>query len=234
LSERAQEIYRRGQELGNNPRAFSKVGDCETASDWFMAIFDRSGSSQYRLGEYASLQAVIDYFSGSFKRRSLAARNGFNSSALLSPAWADPKLCQQGESPLACEFRIQKPAFAIIALGTNDTGYPSKFEPNLRQIIEYCIQQGVVPILSTKADNLEGDNSINEVIARLAYEYDVPLWNFWAAVQTLPSHGLQEDGAHLTWAYNYFDDAASMRTAWAWRNLTALQVLEVVRQGTGE
>ena len=71
-------------------------------------------------------------------------------------------------------------------------------------MIETCIEYGVVPILSTKADNLEGDGSINATIVRLAEEYEVPLWNFWAAIQDLPRHGLQEDGAHLTWNPNDF------------------------------
>lgn len=230
LGARAQDIYRLGRTLGNDPHAFSKIGDCETASEWFLAIFDRPNSTLYRLGEYTSLQMVLDHFSGSFKRKSLAARIGFNSATLLSPNWADADQCQPGESPLVCELRVHKPAFAIIALGTNDAGNPAKFEPNLRTIIETCIERGVVPILSTKADNLEGDHRINAVIGRLAYEYDIPLWNFWLAVQPLPGRGLSEDGVHLTWAYNYFDDPAALRTAWVWRNLTALQTLERMLQ----
>ena len=47
-----------------------------------------------------------------------------------------------------------------------------------------------VPIIATKADNLEGDNSINATVAQIAYDYGIPLWNFWAAVQPLPNHGL--------------------------------------------
>ncbi len=72
-----------------------------------------------------------------------------------------------------------------------------------------------MPILATKADNLEGDQAINATIARLAYEYDLPLWNFWLAVQPLPDHGLQPDGSHLTWAGPYFDDPVRMRVGLA-------------------
>jgi hypothetical protein len=85
-----------------------------------------------------------------------------------------------------------------------------------------------VPILYTKASNLEGDWSINATTARLAYEYDVPLWNFWRAVQPLPGHGLRPDGMHVTWGYNFFDDPVAMSNGWPWRNLTALQALEAV------
>jgi hypothetical protein len=98
----------------------------------------------------------------------------------------------------------------------------------MRAIIEFSSDQGVIPILSTKADNLEGDGSINAMIAQLAREYGVPLWNYWLAVQPLPDHGLQEDQVHLTWGPNQFDDPQAMKSAWAVRNLTALQTLDIV------
>ena len=88
-----------------------------------------------------------------------------------------------------------------------------------------------MPILGTKADNIEGDGGINQVIVKLAKEYDVPLWNLWAAVQPLPNHGLINDGFHLTWARNYFDQPDIMENAWPWRNLTALQAIDAVWRG---
>ncbi len=84
-------------------------------------------------------------------------------------------------------------------------------------------------MLSTKADNAEGDHSINAIVAKVAYDYDLPLWNFWLVVQPLPNHGLQSDGVHLTYAGNIFNDPVRMKSAWPWRNLTALQVLDAVR-----
>jgi hypothetical protein len=98
----------------------------------------------------------------------------------------------------------------------------------MRRIIEFSIENGVVPILSTKADNEEGNGIVNATIARLAYEYDIPLWNYWLAVQPLPDHGLQEDGAHITWGPNRFDDPQAMKKGWTVRNLTALLVLDAV------
>ncbi len=65
----------------------------------------------------------------------------------------------------------------------------------------------------------------------MAADYDVPLWNFWLAVQPLPGHGLTEDGFHLTFARNFFDDPVRMQSAWPVRNLTALQALDAVRKG---
>jgi hypothetical protein len=66
---------------------------------------------------------------------------------------------------------------------------------------------------------------------KLAVDYDVPLWNFWRAVKDLPNHGLQEDGVHLTWAGNHFDDPDAMSHGWPVRNLTALEALDAVWRG---
>jgi hypothetical protein len=228
LSARALAIYRQGLALGNNPRAFSKIGDGEVAAPWFTTIFDVD-ARYYALGPHADLQPVIDYFSGSYGRHSQAARAGFNTISILNPALADPKVCARGETPLACELRLNRPSFAIISLGTNQVYAPEVFEPGLRKIIEALISQGVVPILSTKGDNLEGDYRINRIVAQLANEYDLPLWNFWLAVQPLPNHGLQPDYEHLTWAKNDFGNVWAMQHAWPVRNLTVLQTLDAMR-----
>ena len=231
---RSLEIYEKGIALGNNPQAFSKVGDCESSAEWFLGDFDK-GPQKYSLGENTDLSEVIATFQGSFNRRSLAAERSFTTASVLSPIWANPDLCQSGESPLDCEYRIQKPAYALIMLGTNEALSPiGTFEANMRRILDGTIEKGIVPILTTKADNLEGNGAVNEVVARLAREYQVPLWNFWAAVQPLPNGGLQDDGAHLTYAGNRFDDPIAMQSAWPVRNLTALQALERVWQETNK
>jgi hypothetical protein len=106
-----------------------------------------------------------------------------------------------------------------------------EYDKYMRRVIERLLAAGVVPIIATKADNLEGDHSINVTIAQIAYDHDIPLWNFWAAVQPLPDHGLTPNGFYLTFARNFFDDPGRMQRAWPWRNLTALQALDVVRKG---
>jgi hypothetical protein len=231
ISDRALQVLENGLALGNNPRRFSKIGDSETFTSWFLAPFDKTPPT-YRLGEYAYLQGVIDHFSGSYARQSVAARQGFNASSVFAPLWADPTLCEAGETPLACEFRLHQPGYVFILLGTNDIWHLDTFEGQMRRIIEYSIEAGVLPILGTKADNLEGDGSINRTLYSLALEYELPLWNFWAAVQDLPQAGLDEDQAHLTFGYNYFDNEVAMLNAWPVRNLTALQVLDSVLRAT--
>ena len=233
ISQRTLEIYKIGQELHNNPDAFSVMGDCDSSPSWFLGDFDR-GSSYYSLGEYAELNLVIDAFQGSFERKSMAVRSGFNTASILSPLWADPESCKAGESPMECEVRLHHPSFVFILLGTNDAYNLDDFEISIRKVLDSLVEQGIVPILATKADNLEGGNIINATISMLASEYEIPLWNFWRSIQSLPNRGLQLDGAHLTWAHNYFDDPKVMENAWPWRNLTALKELDKVWRAVQE
>src|SRR5215208_2513166 len=236
LSERVRQIYQRGLEMGNDPHAFSKVGDCHSTNPYFLADYDL-GQDAYNLGDYADLQSTIAYFKSSFSRPSLAAKKGLSTAGVLASLWSDWKYCSSNETPLDCEFRIHHPSFAIISLGTNEV-YDVKqdrttFEPRLRRIIEHSIDQGVVPILSTKADNDEGDYYINYVTARLAMEYELPLWNFWKAVQSIPKHGMRSSD-HLTFAptksYTDFSKPVNLMYGMQVRNLTALQLLDMVRR----
>ena len=64
ISDTIIEIYRHGLELGNDPNAFSKVGDCQTSTDFFLVDFDHE--DRYNLGEYTHLQPTINHYQGSF------------------------------------------------------------------------------------------------------------------------------------------------------------------------
>lgn len=228
LSDNALNILKEGLAAGNNPQAFSKVGDCDTSTTWYLHDFDLD-ERYYNLGEYEEqFNPVIEYFTGSFSRASLAARPGFSAASVLSTYWTDFSLCNADELPLACEYRIHNPAFVLISLGTNDGYNPPTFKENLAIIIRMTLEQKRLPVLMTKADNVEGDYSINRDIAALAQEYDIPLWNFWASIQDLPSRGLQDDGIHLTFNSMDFSNEFTLQTAWAQRNITALQILEVI------
>jgi hypothetical protein len=241
VSQNARSIYQNGIEMGNNPHAFSKIGDCQSIPTYFLSYFDNPGF--YNLGDYSALQLTIDWYAGSFSRTSLAVKGGFNAAAILSPLRADPKLCNSNENPIACELRLNRPSIAIISLEEWWSGHPENYETYMRQIIEFTIHQGVVPIIATKADNLEGNHLINQTIANLAQKYDIPLWNFWAAVQPLPNHGLiafnasgEVDMFHLTHSegYYYYNDTNATHSGWSVRNLTALQVLDAVRRGLSD
>ena len=231
ISDSMRAVYRRGIEMGNDPARFAVIGDCQNVSSYFLAVFEKPG--EFSLGdEYAYLEPTIDYYRGSFSRTSLAVKGGFNVAAILSPLRADPEACNANESPLDCELRTWKPSVVFVSMETWWSEKPEQeYDKYMRLVIERILETGTVPILATKADNLEGDHAINATIAQIAYDYDLPLWNFWAAVQPLPNHGLSDDNFHLTFARNFFDDPARMKSAWPWRNLTALQTLDVVRKG---
>ena len=228
ISARTIQIYKQGLELGNDPSHFSKVGDCQNVSSYFLSPFEYP--SAYNLGQYTNLQDTIQWYKGSFSRESLAVKGGFNVAAVLSPLRADPQKCDQGESPVQCELRIWNPSVAIVSMETWWSGNPENYEKYMRQLLDYLISEGVVPILATKADNLEGNNQINKALAKLAWDYDIPLWNFWASVQDIPNHGLTEDGFHLTLGNYFYNDPVKTRTGWSMRNLTALQALDAFRR----
>jgi hypothetical protein len=230
--ENARRIYRDGQGFGIDPHAFSILGDCLSLPENFLGVFGR-GPGQYQLGEYYFLQPAIDWFRNSFSRQSISNGNGFNTAAVLSPLRANRRLCQANENPMACEYRVHRPSIAIIALGTDDnTVLPETYEQRIREIVEFTISSGVVPILATKADNREGNDAFNKIIAQLAYEYGIPLWNFWAAAQPLPLHGLSDDRGHMTLGkQGDFLTPGNLEHGETIRSLTALQSLDAVWHG---
>jgi len=220
ISHNAIEIYWKGIAMGNDPQRFSKIGDCQSIREVLLGIYDLPNRYRLREGD-EDLQEIIDQFSGSFNRDGMAVQGGFNAATVLSPIWADPKLCKAGETPIECEFRVHNPSIVIISLEVWWQGRsPERYEQYMRKIIETAISKGIVPVLSTKADNVEGNHNINYTTAKLAYEYDIPLWNFWLAAQSLPYQGIDpdRDGFHITVA------------AWNERSYTALKTLAAVWQ----
>jgi len=215
------EIYRQGIEMGNNPNTFSKVGDCQNVKQSFLGFFDHPGKYEGLTG-IEGLEDTIENFQGYFDRDGQSTQYGFNAAAVLSPLWANPDICLPDETPLECEIRIIRPTFVLISLEFWFEGRTSDiYERYMRQIIEYTISQGAVPILATKADNIEKDHSLNLATAQLAYEYDIPLWNWWAAAQPLGDHGIDKDrdGFHIT------------VQAWNIRSKTFLQTLDHLWKG---
>lgn len=231
-----QRIYADGQRMGRNPRAFSRMGDSTIQAPYFLTRFDEG---PYDLGEYAYLQAMIDYFAGSFDRDSVAVRQGLHSWSIMDALWADKARCQPNEAILACEIRLHQPSFLFIRLGTNDAvdvSQSAAFGRNMRAVVRYAIEQGVVPIIGTKSDRLDGpENVINGILREVAAEYHVPLWDFDLVAGTLPDRGLEVDGIHLNsfYAHDYSQPQAFER-GHAVHNLTALMVLDRLWRLLGE
>jgi hypothetical protein len=179
-------IYEYGQRLGNDPHAFSIFGDCQTRPDEFFGVFETDETR--RAGLSPELREVVEQFQGSFTRESSTAQDGTTPGSLLWTQWHRGEYgCTFAETPVECELRVHRPSFVIIQVGTH---FESRNTEYLREIILQLMDEGVVPILATKADNREKDERINRDMWMLASEYDLPLWNFWAAVSHLPNRGL--------------------------------------------
>jgi hypothetical protein len=241
LTETAQAIYAYGQTLGNHPQRFSKIGDCMTASPEFLTPF---GGADYDLGDYEeALRPVLEYFDvparddadlNSFGLIGIGTASGFNTATLTDPLFADPAVCDPNESSLLCEYRLTKPAFALMMLGTNDVMFfeAAAFDFAMRTIVLDTIEQGIVPVLYTipwRPEFPEKVENFNAIIALIARDYDLPLINLSAAIADLPSQGVDAaDPIHLsepegvsTGVFN----TATLQYGYPVRNLITLQTL---------
>lgn len=238
----ARAIFLRGRSLGNRPDVFSKIGDSITVAPPYLTPI---GTGDYDLREYADLAPALDYFSqtiardaNSFANTSLAAKGGWSAWTVLNPAAADAYYCFEGESPLVCEYRLVRPSVALIMLGTNDvqTTPAEAYEDWMRQTIEVSMDLGVIPVLSTIPEfHRQGGAArvalLNGIITDLAIEYDVPLWDYHAALVGLPNDGLSSDGVHPSYlptpgSTDFTPD--NLQYGMTVRNLTALQALDAV------
>ncbi len=228
----ALKIARNGALAGSNPHVISKVGDCISDNKNFLSPF---GWGEYSLGNYASLQPVIDQFALSLAFDSQSAYDGLVTTAALDPLFSNPLACQPGESPLRCEYRVHNPSVAIIMFGAQDLLFtpPDQFDRNLRQIVHETIQSGVIPVLSTFPGNLSHwDDALayNRIIVQIALDYDIPLMNLWLALEALPHHGLDDDGRHLSVPISTPGDlrGENLQRGYPQRNLVTLQALDAV------
>ena len=90
----------------------------------------------------------------------------------------------------------------------------------MRRLIFYLLDHGVVPIISTKADNREFTDQLNRINERLAKEYDVPFWDFRGAVKDLPNHGLLKTISTFRTAHTFFTSMILPRFNWVGRSAT--------------
>ena len=231
ISERVVEIYREGQRQGRDPASFSVIGDCQSIPYVFMGPFGRGILAPDASESY--LWDALNYFEASFDRWSVTARGGFTAASILNALQADSEECKPGETPLTCEFRLNNPAFVLITLETwLDPETIDRYEIYLRQILDTVIEKGAVPILLTKADasELRGEKHvINPVIVNLAYEYQVPVVNFWRAAQYLDNYGIdpEREGFHLSQAGYNLKNILALRALYAtWTKVSGAQASE--------
>jgi hypothetical protein len=239
-------IRDRGQDRGNLPHVFTVVGDSISADQHFLTPF--AGDS-YDLGKDDELQSTIRYFRGPngrgdnpFAARSEAVHVGWMTETVLDPYYADLGICQLDESPLVCEYRINKPSVAVIMLGTNDiTGGRTldTFTTNVRRIIDISEDMGVIPILSTIPPNLLDEQmnaqveQFNAALIKIAKDEQIPWMDFWHALQGVPDYGISADGLHPNAppdGNSAIFDSDHLQYGYTIRNRVTLRALDRVRQ----
>lgn len=225
ISQTVRDVYAFGQQhTARNPHFFSKIGDCQSFPTVFLGEFDPLYNNPRFEASDAGLNEAVFYFEG-YNTLSYSVFNGMSAASALTTTWSDPVACLNGESAIHCELRIHQPAFVFVNLGTNwNVGSETDiFAEYLSEIVEEILSVGSVPILTTKTDNIEGDWSLNEIIARTAKQYDVPLFNAWRTIQDMPNHGLDPDRNNV---YMTTD-------AWKPRSLAALRMLDFLARELG-
>ena len=190
-------IWLNSPRFGKDPHTFTVVGDCNAQPSVYLR---RLAAGQFDASALEPrLQAIVARFSRSFGRVSLAAQGGFGAHSMMDPTWADGALCGTKQGPFECELWVSRASIVFIALGTQEQYTWQSFEQHYRPLIEHALSKGVLPVLVTKADDIETAAGapagyINGIIRRLAQEYQVPLLDFWAATRALPNNGLVDEG----------------------------------------
>lgn len=195
LSPTARALYQAAVRGGRDPYLATVVGDCNSEGMVFFGRFGASGFSLSGSGQSA-LRSSAAKWARSFTRASVATHGSFSSATAQDATWADPKQCQAGENPVECELRRSNASVVFLSVGTGDQFSWQGFEPNYRRMIDTAISRKVLPVLVTKADDLEAlqggapPGTINAIIRKLGAEYRLPVMDFWAATRGLPQFGL--------------------------------------------
>jgi len=198
ISENALEIYLQGLEAGTNPQLFSIIGDCQNIPGG--SLFRKANWDDFSLPpELEYLQPTLENFRSIWSREPVTVGGGFIPASMFSTYWTDTDRCNPIETPLECEFRMNNSSILLISIGSDQKpGTGDDFDHYMRKIVEYSIENNVLPIIATDAYATEESFPLNLIMAQIAYDYDIPLWNFWAAVQDLSNHGLKEDNFHIS------------------------------------
>jgi hypothetical protein len=240
LGPRAKALYQQAIKSGRDGRMFSIAGDSN--STW-QRNMGRIAAGNFSLGNSSYLRTIVARFDPSFARVSAAVGGGFRAADMFDPAMsqARSKACRPDEGMFACELRLSNAAIVFIQLGTGDKFVWRDYEANMRRMIEHALSQNVLPVLVTKADDLESIqggasfNFINDTIRKLAAEYQLPLEDFYAATRTLPAvpnpelpkRPFTQYGLHDEWGYYFHltDEGYDLRVK------STLMMLDAITRG---
>jgi hypothetical protein len=190
LSPTARALLRRSIAAGHDPHFFTIAGDSNSNPIRYLA---RVISGAFDLTKYPDLKPVIGYYAPSFTHVSISIGGGFRAAEMFDTSHiAGFDACHNDEGMFACELRTSNASIVFIQLGTGDKFAWREFEHNYRAMLDHAAAHNVLPILVTKADDIEslqGGASygyINGIIRALAAEYQLPLLDMYAATRNLP------------------------------------------------
>ncbi len=234
-----------GLRRGMRPGVFSIVGDSISSNKYFLKPL---AHGTLNFGSYEGLEPMVEYYRritvrsvdrvnfNSFDVDGMGALSGWKAAHVIEPGsrfW-EP-LCGPRETPLECELRIARPEITLIMIGTNDVGVTSRavYADQLLHIVRRVQSYGSIAVLSTlpaqrAADGVDAAEPYNQIIVDVAVQRQAPLWNFWRALEALPSQGVEPGDIHPNVPPNERSadfSSAGLRYGMNVRNLTALQVL---------
>ncbi len=204
----------------NRAGVFAKSGDSITFSSSF--LYGTACGEEILPPRLSYLRSTIDYFSrarfraaysnvycgvaNSFSRTSSAAGGGWLADWANLPGFP-ASACGARASPVRCEVRTVRPAFALVAFGTNDASRRRSlhdFRAAMGRVVSQFRTLHVIPILYTlppRLDDPVANNLVlgyNRAIFDLARTRKLLLINFWRALQgqRLIDRGMWHDGIH--------------------------------------
>lgn len=168
VRDRVQRVFKRGRELGRNPRAFGLVGDSITVSTDFLSAFGKNSVRKVEMSDWVKDQislstgeTVVDWFRGGVAETSAGVEHDpftcYRAAKVGARAsWA----CEIEESrtPIAELVARVNPAYAVLTFGANDAAYRAaspesvadEFEKNLTNGVRLLEEAGVVVIVSNE------------------------------------------------------------------------------------
>jgi hypothetical protein len=190
MTVRAQRVYQQSLMSGHDPALFTLAGDSNSNP---LVFLDRITTGAFDFTAFPGLRQTVIRFTPSFTHTSVAVGGGFRAADMMDPLRTiGYDECRTGEGLFNCELRTSNASIVFILLGTGDKFAWRDFEASYRSLIEYALKSNVLPVLVTKADDIESIQGgasygyIDSVIRRLAGEYQMPLIDLWAATRDLP------------------------------------------------
>ena len=216
MTPRGKVLLQQAVKAGRDAHLFTIAGDSN--AQWPVLLGLQAGG-QIDIGQQQpSLRGMLTRFEPSLAHVSVAVGGGFRAADMFDTSFAQkPATCLPAEGVFACELRLSNASVVFIQLGTGDRFAWKDYEATYRAMLDTALAAQVVPVLFTKADEMESYQGgapmgyLNDVVRKLAAEYQLPLVEFFAATRDLPTvpnpdlpdRPFIQHGLHDEWGY-YF------------------------------